>query len=257
MVPRRREPESRRRLSLAALLSLVFHAIAFPLLVWLLFSHVPIIPPAQKPERVSLSTVARIERTNRPLPPNIQKPVVQQITQPKPEPSSRPPSRELAKQSPNAQSQPPKAAKHPSTGSSLAEQEALFAKVAQRLHAENNPLSVATPNGPPAATQKQFINEMGQTHQTTYFAILTPEKTWNDGDKHCYYVSYAMQTNTGGEEDGDIPWPLCYPKNHDPMLPRDRQHYLPVPFPQDGYKAPPGTYMARFLKSIYDGHPEP
>jgi hypothetical protein len=254
MVPRTRKPDGRRRLSLAALLALVLHAIFLPLLVWLLFAPL-VIPRNQPPERVSVSTAARMEKTNRPEPPNIQKPVVQQVAQPKPVPSSAPPKRELAKQAPNAPSQPPKTSAHPSFGQQLAQQEAQFAKTAQRLHAENNPLSVATPYRDPSLTQRSYVNAMGQNHQETFYAILTPIKHWIDGNMSCYYTTYDMRTSEGGEDDGNIPWPICYPKNHDAMLPLNRPHDLPVPYPPPGFTVAAGTYLTPFIRSIYEGHP--
>ncbi len=256
MAPRSGVQDRRRRLTLAALLSLVVHIIALPLLVWLLFARVFLIPPNQKPETVSVSTAARLEKTNRPLPKNITKPVVSQVTQPKPVPSSAPPRHELAKEVPSAPAQPPKPVRQPSLGQTLAQQEAQFARTAAKLHAENDPLSVATPNGTPASTQKQIINEMGKDHQETVYAILTPTKHWIDGGLSCYYTSYDMRTSAGGEDDGDIPWPVCYPKNHDRMLPLNYPHALPVPFPPPGYVLPPGTYLTVFMRSIYEGHPE-
>lgn len=255
MAPRRREPDGRRRLSLAALLSLAFHVAALPLLVWLLFARVFLIPPNQKPENVTVSTAAKIEKTNRPLPRNIQRPVLEQVAQPKPVPSSAPPRHELAKSVPRAPAQPPRPAKHASVGLTLAEQEVQFAKTAAKLRAENNPLSVATPNGPPATTKKQFINEMGKDHPETFYAILVPTKHWIDGNLSCYYTTYNMRTSAGGEDDGDIPWPVCYPKNHDRMLPLDRPHALPVPIPPTGYVLPADAYLTPFLRSIYEGHP--
>jgi len=256
MAPRSGAQDRRRRLTLAALLSLVVHIVALPLLVWLLFARVFLIPPNQKPETVSVSTAARLEKTDRPLPKNITKPVVSQAAQPKPVPSSAPPRHELAKAVPRAPAQPPKPALHPSLGQTLAQQEAQFARTAAKLRAENDPLSVATPNGTPASTQKQIVNEMGKDHQETFYAILTPTKHWIDGDLSCYYTSYDMRTSAGGEDDGDIPWPVCYPKNHDRMLPLSRPHELPVPFPPPGYVLPAGTYLTAFIRSIYEGHPE-
>jgi len=256
--PRRDRQGVRRRTSLAALLSLVFHAIAVPIMAWLLFARILIIPPTQQSETVTISSATRLEKTTRPLPRNITKVVVPAPARPEPRPTARarPPRPELAKQAPEASPQPSAAPERPeSFARQLARQQAQFAKTAQRLHAQNDPLSVATPNGPPATIHRQFINEMGQNHQTTYFAFLTPNKHWFDGAWSCYYVDYAMSTNTGGTEDGSIPWPVCYPRNHDAMLPLDRPHNLPVPLPPRGYAAPAGFYMAPFLKSIYEGSP--
>lgn len=250
---------SKRRLSLAALLSLVFHAIAVPLLVWLLFARTLVIPPPRESERITVSSAIHLEKRNRPLPRNIHTVAIPAPAQPRTTRAhAAPPKPELARQSPTAEPQPTLAPRRPATlAQQLARQEAQFAQTAERLHRENNPLSVATPKGPPASTRRQFINEMGQSRRTTYYAVLTPNKHWFDGGLSCYYVDYDMQTDTGGEENGSIPWPLCYPRNHDAMLPLNRPHSLPVPLPPAGYTAPPGTYMAPFLKSIYEGKPDP
>lgn len=69
----------------------------------------------------------------------------------------------------------------------------------------------------------------------------------------CYYVHYYAQYSGGGSEEGNIPWPLCYPVDHDAMLPLDRSHRLPIPSPPVGYVLPAGTTLAPLLHAIYTG----
>ncbi len=252
MAPSPSRKDGRRRLSLAALLSLAFHLTAMLVLGWLIVSHVLTIPKMQPPERVTLSSTTRIEPQTHPAPPNVHPPTVtSEKVAPVPTHAAAP-RHELARDQPKASPQPPQPPHKPSVADELAAQEARFAQTAQRLHAENNPLSVATPNGTPGGPRKQYVNEMGQERQTSYYAMLTPTQHWFDGDRSCYYASYHMQTDTGGSEDGSIPWPICYPRDHDAMLPLNRFHYLPVPVPPSGFALKAGDYLTPFLKIIYD-----
>lgn len=269
-------PESRtvRRkrdwLPWAVLASILVHAIfivAFGWLTWLFAARFVARMPQQFKGQ---STAITIERRNRPRitiheprrlarqtparPTHARKQVA---TRPKPQ-RQAPPRRELTRIVAGAPYQPPRSVAHPSFAQQLAQQEQQFAREAKRMHAENNPLSVSTAAPDPAAFRQERSDASGQYTQTeSAYAWLMPVKHWLANGQSCYYVHYDMSTNTGGTESGYMPWPICYPRGHDAMLPLDRSHYLPVPYPPPGFTLASGTYLTPFLRDIYDHNPMP
>lgn len=270
------KPESRtvRRkrdwLPWAILASLFIHTIfviVFGWLSWLFATHLVARLPR---EFQGKSTAITIERRNRPrIPIHEPKRVARQTparptqarkrvaTQPKPQ-HQAPPRRELTRNVATAPYQPPRSVAHPSFSQQLAQQERDFAREAKRLHAQDNPLSVSTAAPNPAAFHQERSDASGQyTQAESTYAWLLPVKHWFASGQSCYYVHYDMSTNTGGTENGYIPWPICYPRDHDAMLPLDRSHNLPVPYPPPGFTLASGTYLTPFLRGIYTHHPMP
>lgn len=269
-------PESRtvRRkrdwLPWAILASLFVHTIfviVFGWLSWLFAAHLV----ARLPQEFKgQSTAITIERRNRPrISPHEPKRVARQAparpararkqtaTRPKPQ-HQAPPRRELTHNVAAAPYQPPRSVAHPSFSQQLSQQERDFAREAKHLHAENSPLSVSTAAPNPAAFHQQRYDASGRYTQTeSTYAWLLPVKHWVAKGQSCYYVHYDMNTSTGGAEHGYIPWPICYPQNHDAMLPLDRSHNLPVPYPPPGFTLASGTYLSPFLRGIYDHNSTP
>ena len=103
--------------------------------------------------------------------------------------------------------------------------------------------------------RKSAFDISGKFERDGVEAILTPLKHWFDGDASCYYVRYYAQFTAGGTEQGNIPWPVCYPRTADRMLPLDRPHALPIPYPPPGFALKPGAYLTPLLRGIYGKHP--
>jgi hypothetical protein len=256
MVSSRQRDNGRRSLSASFILSVLLHATLLPLLLWLLArSYVHFSPP---PSQIASSTAIELERRVAPVhnPSVVPHPHVAQQPQPRPVQAALPPPRELARLRPNSPAQPPERSRVESAGQDLAAQERTFAAEAQRLHEESNPLAVATAAANASSYQRTMIDASGkyESQERTY-AWLTPMHHWFDGAMSCYYVHYVMSTNQGGGEDGNIPWPICYPRNDDRMLPLNRPHMLPIPIPPAGYVVSADTYLTPFLREIYDQRP--
>ena len=226
--------------------------------------NLTLVPPHDTDrEYVVSSSSARIERRKTvPVPRSSvraaqkQTPVV-----PKPQPRVAPKAaarpREIAREVPNA---PPQTRRSQETTleRTLAQQEQQFARVAAKLHAENSPISTATISPEMAAAmRKQYNNLSGSQDRQGVQAVLTPIKHWFDGDASCYYVRYDAEFSGGGSEDGTIPWPVCYPRTADRMLPLDRTHSLPIPYPPPGFTLPARAYVTPLLRGIYDKRPNP
>ena len=271
------KPESRtvRRkrdwLPWAILASLFIHAIfviVFGWLSWLFATHLV----ARLPQEFrGQSTAITIERRNRPRVP-LHEPTRMKQQRPAARPTharkevatrtqpqhAAPPRRELTHTVAHAPYQPPRSVAHPSFSQQLAQQRRDFAREAKRLHEKNNPLSISTAAPNPAAFHQEHADASGQYTQTeAVYAWLLPVRHWFAKGQSCYYVHYDMGTSTGGTEDGYMPWPICYPKDHDAMLPLDQQHYLPIPYPPSGFSLASGTYLTPFLRGIYDRRPTP
>ncbi|HEY5258757.1 MAG TPA: hypothetical protein VIJ12_10325 [Candidatus Baltobacteraceae bacterium] len=262
MVHRKRVDDDRRRvLPWALLLALLLHAALVPWLVWLFVLNHFVPPIMRQPQRLSIqtSTATVTARKNRPMPLHPAKPhpvVPQHIAHAKPAP---PPPHELSqniRNAPHVVQQP----HHPSLGEQLAAQEQQFAREAQQLHAADNPLSIATsvPN-PTSIHRGYFDSPANQERASGFMAILSSTQQWFVGNLSCHYAHYSTQFNAGGTEEGDIPWPVCYPRDHDLMTIQSTYRHtisLPVPVPQPGYVLPPGMYITPFLRDIYNQRPQ-
>lgn len=251
-------------------LSLVASA-ALNLLIWILVIalagarlNVPSLKNPQQREFIVSSSSIRIEKRAVPqpqrriVPPQPPQPPQPQQRAARPQHAAAPPH-ELARALPFATPQP-RPQRSPSAQTSLqaqlAQQEREFAKETQRLREEQAPLSIATiAPQPPSAIERSAFDASGRRARESVEAVLMPipGKHWIAGGMSCYYVHYYANYSTGGSEDGNIPWPVCYPAAHDAMIPLDRPHELPIPSPPLGYVLPPGTALGPLLSAIYNG----
>ena len=173
-----------------------------------------------------------------------------------PQPNAQP--TEIARIVPNATPQPrsaPRVERPQTLAQQLAQQEQQFAREAQRLN-QTSPLSIATPsNFKPATFHKDYMDLNGKDRRESVTALLMPlpGEHWYANGMSCYYVHYTAQFSGGGTEDGNIPWPVCYPANQDAMLPMDHPHELPVPAPPVGFTLPSSATLGPLLREIYTG----
>lgn len=251
-------PKERRRLGWALLGSLFLHFVLGPLLAWLfVLLMLRLLHPTRPPEFARSSTAITIEQRtvqrlqNQPL---HQAAAAKSAALAHPNPLQAPPPRhELTREQPQGPAQTPPSHERPSFGQQLAKQQQQFAKEVQKLHQENNPLAVGTSAPNPASYQHSDVDASGAYTQTERdYAWLRPVQHWFSGGMSCYYATYDMSSSFGGTEDGTIPWPICYPRNDDRMLPLDRSHELPVPVPPPGFTLAKGAYLTPFLQGIYD-----
>ncbi|MDQ2865318.1 MAG: hypothetical protein M3R51_03765 [Candidatus Eremiobacteraeota bacterium] len=219
---------------------------------------VHLVQPNEREKLLVASTSVRIEHRTIPQPQR-------EPARSAPAPSSaqvreaakrRPPAhrREIAREEENAEPQPPVAPKPATLAQTLAAQEREFARESRALHASNNPLSIATiAPRPPASYQRSYMDLSGRDRENRIAAVLRVLSKFATNTMHCYYVHYDAQFSSGGTDAGNIPWPICYPKDRDAMLPLDRVHVLPIPVPPPGYVLPAGVELSPLLHDIYTG----
>jgi hypothetical protein len=236
MVPRKRGDDSRRVLPWALLLSLLAHAVAIPLLMWIILLQY-MAPAMMRPPHdllIQSSTAVKIAEKSRPV-PHPPKPL--RLVHPEqvvaPATAAPPPPHELAQIQRSAVGESPPQPHKASFGDQLAAQNRQFAREAQRLHFENNPLSVATNAPNPTTFRRSYFDDpSNQKRVQGFMAYLSSTKQWYDGNLSCHYAAYSTQFNGGGNEDGIIPWPVCYPRDHDLLSIRSYANIvLPVPLP--------------------------
>lgn len=254
----------RRRWAWALMLSLLVHLLLGISIVSLLKET--LLPPHAKQHREEIvisSSSTRIEHriapapkpqtySKRPPQPQRQRSISQRTTQ-------APAPHELAALSPRAPAQP---RPHPSPQSStlarkLAQQEKAFARISEKLAAQNNPLAIATIAPRSMTLKRSFLDTSGKTNQDQVEAYLLPIRHWFSGRYSCYYLRYDAAFSSGGSERGVIPWPVCYPRSHDAIaiakrISPDAPYPLPVPYPPAGYRVPKDTYLTPLLTKIYD-----
>lgn len=259
----------RRRLALALVASSLVNLCIWVLAIWSAKAAL-VLPRLHKSERefVVTSSSLRIEHRIVPRPAHVATPphpVHVAHTAPAPHAARRTTphqsaiaqQRELARIATASTPAPPRtthARGAPSLSEQLAEQETAFEREAQELRAQNAPLSVATASPPtPSTFRRSFLDMSGRTPRERVEALLQPlpGKHWVEGGMSCYYVHYYAQFSGGGNEEGNIPWPVCYPADHDAMLPLDHPHDLPIPYPPAGYALPAGAALGPLLESIY------
>jgi hypothetical protein len=197
--------------------------------------------------------VPNIERVAQPQPRH-----VAHATRPQPRPVPKPQARptEIARIEPHSTPVPrPDHKRQQSTlARQLAQQEQMFSQEVAQINAEHAPISIATiPPERPSTYQRSYMDLSGNNTHERVEALLLPKQHWFTTSMSCYYVHYYAQWSGGGTEDGNIPWPVCYPRDHDAMLPLNRPHMLPVPAPPEGYVLPPGTPLSPLLRQIYTG----
>ncbi|HEY9085798.1 MAG TPA: hypothetical protein VIN40_07680 [Candidatus Tyrphobacter sp.] len=257
----------------AVAFSLLIHVLGF-LLYGAFRGYLPAwLHPRSKPEQIIvLSSSMRIEHRSvpqpaRPMhrgsrPARSARPVA---PQPQARPQRRiavapPVHRELTQPVPSASPRPqPRRSEAPAAqtfAQRLAREQSAFAREVAQLRRQNNPLSVATIAPRPAsAYRRTYFNISGiQTPRSEHVeGIVTPIRSWREGALHCYYANYNVEFSNGSGDSGEIPWPLCYPPDHDVMqLPSGS----PIPaidlFPMEGYVLPAGTYLTHFLRELYN-----
>jgi hypothetical protein len=252
----------------AALTSCAANLLIWSGVIWLANAHIAYPQPRDQETELVLSSTAVVIEHRKPVPRprSVSAPAQQPITpqhaqmqqRTKPEPTVASLPHELAREVPQATPQPRASARpHQSQSSlfaqTLARQEQEFAREAEQLHAQNNPISIATISPEQASAMRKSYHDIpGASMREGAQAILTPYKHWYDGDASCYYVRYDAEFSGGGSEQGFIPWPVCYPRTADRMLPYDRAHALPIPYPPPGFALRAGTYLTPLLRSIYE-----
>lgn len=213
-------------------LSLAFHFLIVPLLVWLLGFHHAVKPIRELVYRTTSSSL-ELARRPHPRPASIPHPPTQTQTQTHPQPQpqeQRPQRREIARIEPRARISAPRV---PSTGIDFAHQQAAFEKTIARLRTEDNPvMSAARPIQTPSAPKRftyNFAGSFGSGPRAE--GVLTPVKSWRDGPYDYYYVEYSVQYADGTTETGYVPWPIRYLPRNDPFLQRWQNFPLPLPLP--------------------------
>ncbi len=135
-------------------------------------------------------------------------------------------------------------------------QQEQLAREAARINANRAPLSLATSAPDPSTFHRSIVDSGGVSRIDYAEAYLLPLEHWFSGALSCYYVRYAASFSQGGNEKGEIPWPVCYPRDHDELAHGPYPHRLSVPYPQPGYRLPRGTYLTPFMQRIYNDRPQ-
>ena len=262
----REEGPRGRPLLWATVLSVVIHALLIPIAAWIGSITLPIVMPTPRErETVVASTAVRIER--RPVPqPRVRArpPAVPshprtppQLAQPQRPPAARP--HELAREVPSAAPQPTRQElkrNPPSLAQQIAQQERAFSQEVAQLRARDNPLSLATKApAPPAAYHRTYFDLPGHREVDAVEVQLIPLRRWYTAAAVCYDARYVAQYMHGGNEEGVIPWPVCYPIDDDKIAHPAFVHNVPMPIPPPGYVLPPGTYLTPLLARIYANRP--
>jgi hypothetical protein len=237
----------------ALLASLCVNVLAWIIALWLTNVHL-VLPQPKIQEReyqVSSSSITLSHRT-------VPKPV-QRVVPPAPvQPEQRP---RVAVAPAKARPETPRPvatnAEHPlSVAEAMQEQQQTLDKAAQAMHDARAPLSIVTMEPrPPSSAHETYADINGVDLREHVEAILLPSGQHRVGNgMSCYYnVHYSAEWSGGGSEEGTIPWPVCYPADHDAMLPLNKVHDLPIPRPCCGYVLPPGTPLSPLLFRIYQG----
>jgi hypothetical protein len=243
-----------------------------------------------EPEQILSSTAVKIEQRTVPRPQTKPEPpqpaeraAASQPPRPKalPKLASRPLEPggqvELARQTPNASPQPstpatvgPGTAKRPSLPSTPSkasqptkpsqsttattnisrDQQKFDREVAQL---EKKPLSLATTEPQPPWTRRRTPMDMSGPKERPDHAVvfLIGTSHWKANGLSCYYAHFVAQLDSGSTEEGDIPWPVCYPPGQDYMS-SEKLIPAPVPYPPADYVLPSGTYVTPIVKSWYE-----
>ena len=251
-----------RLLVWATLLSVAIHALLVPIAAWLGSIALPAVMPKHlERETVVTSTAVRIERRPVPRPRVRAKPPAgparprtqPRVAQPPQPPASRP--HELAREVPSAAPQPTQepTPNRPSTlAQRIAQQERAFSQEIAQLRARDNPLSLATKAPAPAAAyHRNYFDVPGRNQADAVEVQLIPLRQWYTAAEVCYSARYVAQYLHGGNEEGVIPWPVCYPIDDDKIAHPPFVHNVPMPIPPPDYVLPPGTYLTPLLARIY------
>ena len=134
----------------------------------------------------------------------------------------------------------------------LARDEAGYAKEVAQLNRQNDPHSIPTidPSARESSSKSyQFAipsSARGDEHGN---GIITPTRSWRDGNLDCYYGRYEYTYGDGAMEEGNIAWPFCYDPDDDPFkLP---PHPIPFPLPLPGFRLPADADLPPLEKTEY------
>ena len=255
-------PAARRRRATLA----VAGAIALHLLALLLVARFVIVHLQQQRERtrtqiIALATVRDLAPKTVPAPAAPRRHPQPQRPQP-PMPQAQPASLPRAPEAPrrpqrlHPHGRTPANPSHETVQRFVAQQQAELAREAARINSRRAPLSLATSAPDPSTFRRSIVDSGGVSRIDYAEAYLLPLEHWFSGDLSCYYVRYAASFSQGGNEKGEIPWPVCYPRDHDELAHGPYPHRLPVPYPQPSYRLPRGTYLTPFMQHIYDDRPQ-
>jgi hypothetical protein len=244
-----------RLLAAGFFLSLLFHFGIAPLVVWLLGYK----PATPKSEVVYVATSSSIRHAPRPRPrvarpierpqPQPPKPVPQtRPQQQKPQPQHQEVKREIARIDRRSVHPPPA---HAVALNSAMQQQQMFERTIARLREQNNPvISAARTTVKPQAPKRFSFDFSGSVGTApTAEGILTPERSWRDGQYDYYYVRYWVQYADGSTETGIVPWPLRYRPADDPF--RLGLEHFPLPGPMPDYILPAGTNLHPLVALCY------
>jgi hypothetical protein len=249
---RRDGDESRRRLSVALVISTVVHLVVLALLLrWVM--TMMIVPKGN--QHRALQTTLTLEQRIQPNQQSQPKPAAAAApARPQPHPvpvPQAPPHHELAKVSPTAPPQPP-AAPRTALQQRLASDQSRFGKEVASLNKGDDVHISPTiaPGGAGADTKSYAFQPPGGGEGSRFGnGVITPTRHWVDKGDNCYYGRYELEYSDGASEDGDIPWPFCYPPADDPFL--RPPHPIPFPLPLPGYVLPAGTALTPIEKDVY------
>jgi len=249
---RRDGDESRRRLSVALVISTVVHLVVLALLLrWVM--TMMIVPKGN--QHRALQTTLTLEQRIQPNRQSQPKPAAAAApARPQPHPvpvPQAPPHHELAKVSPTAPPQPP-AAPRTALQQRLASDQSRFGKEVASLNKGDDVHISPTiaPGGAGADTKSYAFQPPGGAEGSRFGnGVITPTRHWVDKGDNCYYGRYELEYSDGASEDGDIPWPFCYPPADDPFL--RPPHPIPFPLPLPGYVLPAGTALTPIEKDVY------
>ncbi len=238
----------RRRISFLwwIVLAAVIHAGG----AWLysLMRHTPII--TGRPETVSQTTTAEIERRPPPATPAPSpRPKLQVHSAPLPPPAAAP-RHELARQQIAAPPQPP--ARHRAIAPVLSDQ-AGYAREVAALNKANDPHAIPTID--PAqrgSTVKSYSFAVPESLRggNNGNGVIYPTTRWKANGQNCYYGRYEYTYPDGSEEQGSIAWPFCFDPGDDPF--RLPPHPMPFPLPLAGWVLPAGTLLPPLEKQVYE-----
>jgi hypothetical protein len=264
--------DDRATLVWSLLVSGFANLMAWVVLAWVLDfrTHDRAVAQAQPLETfVVTSSSLNIAKRTQPVPPQPNQQVQTQPQEhqqqaPKPEqpakaatPKPQAQPTELAHITPHGTPQPHSAPKKQSRGTlaeQLAQQEVAFQHEAQQINAQHSVLSVATidPNQRPSS-QQPFQMDMpgmpGQPRRGEGIIYPTPMARVRGYDCYGSGSTYTLRYMDGQLEQGEIPWPFCYPPRQDPFLQRYRSFDMPLPLP--GYRLPSGVQLQPAARDVY------
>jgi hypothetical protein len=237
----------RRALFWSTIASTLLHAVIISLLLLL---AVRIFVPQGTKETVTEQSLVTIQKEQHPTPSpqHRARPVRQRKA-----PRAQTPRYELAKTVTRpATPQPPRPPVIHSTPSSLARDQAGFAKEVAQLNRQNDPHSIPTIDpAARASSSKTYQFALPSTSHGSEHGngIITPVRSWRDGSQDCYYGKYEYTYANGSMEDGSIVWPFCYDADEDPF--KEPPHPIPFPMPLPGFKLPADADMPPLEKAVY------